>query len=71
MHRTFRRNLRQPPPLSLRKISNHDKFFLNTIDQFGLFTGCITIFRRYRGICESTTTTLVIDLFSFDLRLKI
>jgi hypothetical protein len=53
MHRTSRRNLRQPPPLSFRKISNHDKFFLNTIDQLGLVPGRITIFSLQRGIRES------------------
>jgi hypothetical protein len=40
-------------PLSFRKISNHDKFFLNTIDQFGLVVARITILSLHRCISES------------------
>jgi hypothetical protein len=53
MHRTFRRNLSQPPPLSFRKISNHDKFFLNPIDQFGPVVARITILSLHRCISKS------------------
>src|SRR5690349_18209095 len=53
MHRTFRSNLSQPPPLVFRKISNHYKFFLNPIDQFGLVVARITIFSLHRCISKS------------------
>src|SRR6185436_8235722 len=53
MHGTLRRNLSQPSPLSFRKISNHDKFFLNPIDQFGPVVARITILSLHGCICES------------------
>src|ERR1051325_4278152 len=53
MHGTSRRNFRQPLPLSFRKISNHNKFFFNSIDQLGLAVRSTTISSLHHCICES------------------
>jgi hypothetical protein len=64
MHGTFLRNLSQPSALLFRKISNHQKFYFNDVDQLGLILARGAVFSMHPRITEANLNAIERSLLS-------